>query len=139
MRVARDGISRTVFVFRKFVVKVPKLRYGWYYFIVGLCSNIEEYRTWVATKSPLLCPIRWMSWGGWFLVMERADVQKHIDEIRNLPGPTPDPESDLRSRYKVWADAGFGGDDKCDNYGYLGDRLVKVDYPNFSSRSVGVV
>jgi len=80
-------------------------------------------------KVYLLCPVKWCSWGGWILIMERADVEKHYEEIYNSsPIGNIDPCEEVKQRYKKWIDAGFGGDDKCDNYGYLSDRLVKVDY-----------
>lgn len=75
-----------------------------------------------------------MSWGGWFLVMKRADVSRHKEEVRREIS-----EGKAARCYASWINAGFGGDDKPDNYGYLGDQLVKIDYPNFSSRSIADV
>lgn len=120
MKIARSGISRTVIVFRDFVIKVPKLKYGWYYFLLGLTSNIEEYKTWKIKQHDLLCPVRYMSWGGWFLVMERATVCEDNEKLD----------------YQPFINAGLGGDNKPDNYGYYNGRLVKIDYPNFTSKSI---
>lgn len=50
--------------------------------------------------------------------MKKADMKKHEDEVR----------SGRKFCYAAFVNAGFQGDDKCDNYGYLGDRLVKIDY-----------
>ncbi len=140
MRIVTTGITRTVFIFKNFVIKVPKIRYGWYYFLLGLCGNIEEKKTWEAIKdnpdyNKLLCPIKWASKSGLIVIMEKADVEGWDREV----GSKFDQTDDWYLRkvlngmlYKKWIDAGFGGDDKSDNYGYYKGRLVKVDYPNFS-------
>lgn len=120
MKIATNGICRTVFVFKKIAIKIPKFRYGWYYFLLGLTSNIEEIKAWKHTKSELLCPIKWSSWGGWIVVMQKAEICHEMDFID----------------YSIWRKAGFGGDNKPDNYGYLGTQIVKVDYSNFSSKSI---
>lgn len=54
--------------------------------------------------------------------MKRVDVGRHFMEMYGTD------TQEVELRYKEWVDAGFGGDDKCGNYGYLGDRLVKIDY-----------
>ena len=140
MKINNQGISRTVFIFKNFVIKVPKIRYGWYYFIVGLCSNIEENRCWKALilnpeMRELLAPVKWCSWGGWMLIMQKANVTKHITELNGKE----DGENYREFRqqyYKDWINAGLGGDDKPDNYGYINNKLVKVDYPNFTDKSI---
>lgn len=138
MRINRTGISRIVIEMDDVVIKVPNFTYSWYHFLWGLCSNIEENNIWKWNsgkyekgKSHLLCPVKWCSWGGWILVMKKADVDRHYREVCNSPrneGISSDEE--VKLRYKDWIEVGFGGDDKCDNYGYIDDRLVKVDYPN---------
>lgn len=119
-----QGCTRFVFVFSRFVVKVPNPRYSWRNFIQGLLANMGERDTYrwnsgdyESGNSHLLCPVLWASWGGWVLVMQRANPCQFTDENGN--------EID----YSKWIVAGFGGDDKPDNYGTLPDgRLVKLDY-----------
>lgn len=138
MRICLHGVTRIVFIFRGFVIKIPNFTYSWDHFLKGLVSNIREKNTWNYNgyseerrllREELLCPVLWCSWGGWILVMRKADVDRHYTEVYNAAYyGNIDPEKEVALRYKKWIDAGFGGDDKCDNYGYLGDRLVKIDY-----------
>ena len=119
MRVNSEGITRLVIIFKTVVVKIPRLRWSnniWYSFLKGICANIEEHRTWEATKSELLCPVVWCSWGGWILIMKKADVDKWIKE-----------SEDINWSYAAHINAGFG-DDKSSNYGYYKNKLVKIDY-----------
>lgn len=134
------GVTRHVFLVGSYAVKFPRVTYGWRAFLRGLLANIDEKRLWDAQdyedsrrqlRDKLLCPIVWASWGGWILIMRRADVRRHVQEIYNSADiGDMDPAEEVSLRYKVWIDAGFGGDDKCDNYGYLEGRLVKIDYSN---------
>jgi hypothetical protein len=126
----KRGATRIVFIFRKFVIKVPNFTYSYRNFIRGILSNIDEDRTWRWNsgkyengKSHLLCPVIFSLWGGWLLIMARADVLKWSGDVRALPHT--DNPNDV---YKEWIEAGLGGDDKADNYGYYKGRLVKVDY-----------
>lgn len=136
MKIIRRGSSRIVFILKNSVVKIPNFTYSWYLFICGVCANLEENNCWKWNSgkydkgtSHLLCPVKWCSWGGWILIMKKANVQKHVNEIyASAPLGDIDPEDEVKLRYKQWIDAGFGGDDKCDNYGYLENRLVKIDY-----------
>lgn len=125
------GVTRKVFVFKRFVIKIPNYHYSWYHFIQGLMGNIDEANLWkwssIHNTSHLLCPVLWSSWGGWIIIMKRADVERHEQEVRDEPDCEDYLESN-RLRYKKWIDAGYGGDDKCDNYGYIENRLVKIDY-----------
>lgn len=119
MIINRVGTTRIVFIFKNVVVKVPNFCDGWLNFLTGLVANINENQTWKwnsgdyeSGKSYLLCPVKWCSWGGWFLVMQRAtpcEIGEKIDYIE-------------------WMKAGFGGDDKPDNYGWYNYRIVKIDY-----------
>lgn len=73
----------------------------------------------------------WASWGGWILIMKKADMERYNREVRAMPA-LPDNwherKAEQQQIYQKWIDAGLGGDDKADNYGYYQDRLVKVDY-----------
>lgn len=141
MKVNRTGITRIVFVFKNVVVKIPNFSYSWRHFLQGLIANINENRAWKwnsgkyeTGQSHLLCPVIWCSWGGWILIMAKADMSKWEKEVMAMPPiENTDCEKIKESNnqlYKQWIDFGFGGDDKCDNYGYYQNKLVKVDYGN---------
>ena len=137
MKIAK-GAPRIVFVFKNVVIKIPTICYSWDAFLNGLLANIRESRCWSCNsgqsdkgKSHLLCPVKWSSWGGWILVMQRANMELWEQAVKEYY-PVPD-DCHERAKYQeklyiTWIEAGFGGDDKQDNYGYLCGKLVKVDY-----------
>lgn len=128
MHINNKGVTRTVFCFKNFVVKVPCIHKGWCNFLRGLVGNINEGQTWRWNSgafekgtSHLLCPVLLTSWGGWFLVMKRAKTLTN-NEWELL--------SDVDcSEHKKH----FGGDDSVRNYGYLDSRLVKIDYADLDA------
>jgi len=140
MVINSTGITRIVFVFKTFVVKVPNWHYSWHHFLKGILANIQENHAWKynsgnleSGKSHLLCPVKWCSWGGWILIMERADMKRWENEVRSMPSFKNNTDlfaikAENARLYSKWVEAGFGGDDKVDNYGYYKDRLVKIDY-----------
>lgn len=137
------GCTRIVLLTKKYAIKFPNFTYSWYHFLKGLLANVSENETWKYTKyrelepyahlaspfgkyesySDLLCPVKWCSWGGWILVMEKADCLRHENEIRQMASdekPLP--------MYVNWINNGYDGDIKPDNFGYYKNRLVKIDY-----------
>jgi len=113
------GVTRIVFVFKSFVVKIPRPGI-WSHFLKGLIGNIHEAQTWKwnsgkyeSGKSYLLCPVVWAAWGGWILIMKRAEILTEDQFSKENIEP-----------HMIW----FDGDDKSNNYGYYKGRLVKVDY-----------
>ena len=130
MKINQTGITRIVIELRNVVIKIPRFTYSWEHFLKGLIANISENKTWEYNsgkyeegKSYLLCPVVWCSYGGWLLVMKKADMKRHEDEVRAWIDNGQEP-----MWYVAWKNAGFGGDDKCDNFGYYENRLVKIDY-----------
>lgn len=122
MRIDRKGCTRLVFIFKNIVIKVPNFTCQWNLFLRGLLANMQEDQTWrwnsgvnEGGNSHLLCPVIWCSWGGWILVMKKA-------EVFDMDAP-----HDIID-YQIWRTAGFGGDDKPCNYGMLEGRVVKIDY-----------
>lgn len=112
MKINRNGITRIVIELERIVIKIPNFLYQWDHFLVGLLSNIREYRTWNYSENKhLLCPVIWCSWGGWILIMQKAEGVSW-GEI-NL---------------RIFTEAGLDGDDKEDNYGLINGRVVKIDY-----------
>lgn len=79
----------------------------------------DTYRFNSPHKQEMLAAVKWASWGGWIIIMDRADTSRHAKEAANTPAD---------ELYQEWIKAGLGGDDKHTNYGYRGDRLVKIDY-----------
>lgn len=132
MKINRRGVTRIVLEFKRFVIKVPNFTYSWLHFLKGMIANINEKQAWKYSKithtSHLLAPV--ICGGSFFLVMKRADVKRHRDEIQALEQLAEElsPLDEVEERYKEWKEAGYGGDDKCDNYGYIHDKLVKIDY-----------
>lgn len=106
-------------MFETIVIKLPNFTVSWNKFLRGLVCNMEEFKTWSynsgayeSGKSHLLCPVIWASWGGWILIMKRADPVDEMDE-----------SVDIRDHKKH-----FRGDDVVSNYGWLEGKLVKIDY-----------
>jgi hypothetical protein len=117
----KTGITRIVFVLETRVVKIPNFFYSWQSFLRGILANISEGQTWrwnsgkyERGKSHLLCPVILTSWGGWILIMRKAETAIFYEDGR---------EFDFSKHI-----AEFPGDDKPSNYGFLEGRLVKIDY-----------
>ena len=115
-----QGATRIVFVFKKIVIKIPNFTYNWMCFLNGLIANMRENETWKWNSgkyeqgfSEYLCPVDWCSWGGWFLMMKRAEPLGWEDEDKY---------------YITDHIEHFPGDDKITNYGLLNGKVVKFDY-----------
>ena len=117
--IVRRGITRTVWLTRRYAVKFPSLRpYGngltglLWSICRGILANQAEHTWWTNSHDPALCPVL-RSWlGGIVQVYPRCEPLAD-----DYDGPLPEPEhlGDLR-------------DNKPDNFGWLDGRLVRVDY-----------
>jgi hypothetical protein len=122
MKINRRGTTRIVLEFKKVVVKIPDFTYQWSSFLKGIIANIEENEIWKYSslfetdKSHLLCPVKWCSFGGWILVMEKAE-QLNYSESKKY-------NFEEHLRY-------FKGDDSHQNYGILNGKLVKLIMQNW--------
>lgn len=123
MKINTIGTTRIVIVLKNIVVKIPNFTFCWTNFVQGILANINENETWKynsgqyeSGKSHLLCPVKWCSWGGWILIMEKVDELITEDNCHSWDC----------SKHKEC----FGGDDTISNYGVLQGRLVKIDYAN---------
>lgn len=129
MKIDRIGITRIVLIFNTFVIKLPKLKNGWNMFLRSLLCNIEEGKAWNNAKyngcgrEQLLCPVIYYSKSGLILIMKKADVNRHLIEMKGKDQYKLD-------YYKKFKDAHYGDDLKPHNFGYYEDRLVKIDYGN---------
>jgi len=127
MRINRTGATRLVIELNRLVIKLPNFTRSWGDFLLGLIANMREGTTWrynnlyeqLQSDSNLLCPVLFTSWGGWFLIMKRADSVLTYDEFWALD------ENEFKEHLRL-----FGGDDTGPNYGRLDGRLVKIDYGN---------
>lgn len=111
MKIIR-GTTRIVFVGKKYVYKIPT-PFSWKSFLLGLLGNMDE-RLW-SGYSEKLCPVVFSLWGGWFAVMKRTE-------------PLVPSEYDYRLFEKEFA--GLPLDNKIENFGKLGERIVLIDYTN---------
>lgn len=128
------GTTRIVILIASIAIKMPDFtrifhRKGWFFFLKGILQNEEERKTWQLARYTdiynnqyhLLCPVKWCSWGGWILIMERAEPiysdqwKEWIDKYGEI-------------MFFPWKDIGLDRDCTKSNFGILEDRLVKVDY-----------
>ena len=122
-----SGRDRQVFVFKDFVIKLPRTE-SWLSFVRGLCSNLKEIET-VRSYSGLfpeqVMEIKWSGLFGIILVAKRYQEVKNTTvhrrrffyHLRRLHG------MDLYKWNFIWED-----DVKVFNYGWdKYGRLVKLD------------
>lgn len=123
MKIIRTGVSRTVVLVARWAVKVPSLRggtggyRGWltgmmWSFTRGIQANISEAEWWRNDHDDGLCPVLW-SLLGLVNVYPRCDA---VDEN------TRDIDYDKIARFLPATDK------KVSNLGWLGPRLMWVDY-----------
>ena len=68
------GATRLVFVFKHFVIKIPRLNYGHTNFLHGCLSNWKErefyknFKNIPTTHKDLIIPTFWCSWFGLFQI-----------------------------------------------------------------------
>lgn len=119
MRLITKGVTRLVILTQDYAIKIPKPRI-WNHFLRGLLANMEERLIWeianisdsvLADCKEHLCPVVWCSWGGWILVMKRAEDLE------------PDEAFEPIERLKTLC-----GDHKPANYGKIDGKLVMLDY-----------
>lgn len=126
-----SGGTRMVFMFKSFVIKIPRIDFGWEIFLSGWLANVAERNKWKMIQKrtpyydiwrPFLCPILFSSPLGIFVFMKRAD--KYLTEtelkewkLKNLP--------EGEEEYQYWFD-----DLHRRNVMWLKDRVVVVDYAN---------
>ena len=110
MRLHR-GITRTVWLIGPWAFKFPSMRYAGTFFIKGCLANLEEAWHWndLKDKREVMAPVRWCSWFGLFLVMDRAE------QIGDGPWHWP-------------VNVHGQMDSKPENLGIIKGRIVWVDY-----------
>jgi hypothetical protein len=116
--IVRQGCTRIVFVFSKFVIKIPNFIYEHQHFLQGCYANWSER---ICTKTFFkdkdgefynkIAPTKFCLFFGLLSVQVRAiELNRHLteEEIEYFK----DQMSDI----------------KMQNFGYLGDKLVCIDY-----------
>ena len=111
------GATRLVFVFRHFVIKIPRLNYGHTNFLHGCLSNWKEREFYKNFKNiptihkDLIIPTLWCSWFGLFQIQRRAEVLS-----RELT------KQEIRKFKKVCTDI------KKENFGVYEGKIICIDY-----------
>jgi hypothetical protein len=119
-----DGASRRVYLIGNFAIKTPLPgREG-----SGRAANLSEAQIWATEKRDRLCPVLFCDPTGDLLVMPRARMVTREEfegfDISTLLGPyAPGTKADVEY--------------KAASFGYLGERLVVVDYAEPPSLSDG--
>lgn len=107
-------------MFRKFVIKIPKFK-QYNLFLSGVLANVREYKHSKLNKVDFAI-VYWHSPLYFISVMERAEILSNGCDWLEF-------QEFIENKYKdnVWYDV-IINDMKPNNFGYIGDRLVKVDY-----------
>lgn len=114
----RKGATRQVFLTKKYAIKIPSF-YNWQSFLNGILCNISEIE-FSTLKDLYFCPVVWKSWLGLVVVMPRCREPNQKFFRMELE----------HTRSKLNFEEFYFSDCKINNYGYLGHRLVKIDYGN---------
>lgn len=112
----KDGITREVFLTKRYAIKIPKLLYGWEKFLHGLLSNIRERRL-ARAGYPELCPMVFSIPGGWMVVMRRATPLSDMDWLKFNA-----------LEFCETADYVVPAELKPDSFGWVDGRIVAIDY-----------
>lgn len=122
MQLVLTGVTRMVFLTRRYAIKVPRIDYGWFMFLTGLLSNIAEVSFSVLAEEFHLCPCVWHIPGGWLNVQPRCRPLSD-QEWAELNDPPEHEYSD-----KKWY--GMSCDFQRANFGVLNNEIVLLDYGN---------
>lgn len=114
----KQGITREVFLFRDYAIKVPKLIYGWQKFLCGLLANMQE-EMFGRCGWPEVCPVLFAIPGGWLIVMRRCRP------LTDEEWAGFDAEAFVNGEnYMIPAET------KRDSFGVLDGKIVALDYGN---------
>lgn len=120
MRTAK-GVTRSVLLIRGYALKFPRCS-SFKSFVQGLLANMDESLWKNSPDDWNLCPLVYSNRYGLLNIMVRCRPVRHRGlfrvEAARLIALTP--------LSKEW----FASDLKPNNFGYLGSKLVKLDYAN---------
>lgn len=112
----KHGVTREVFLTKRFAIKTPKLTKGWKLFLHGLLANIQE-KEFSEARWPELCPVVFAVWGGWLIAMPRARLLTDAEW-----------KSFRFSTFTKKPDYLIPVENKRDSFGILNGRIVALDY-----------
>ncbi len=113
------GATRRVFIFKKFVIKIPNIQ-QYNLFLHGILANLQE-NLFSGIHSDLANVI-WCDKLGLILIMEKAKILNNEDwDIVDIL--IKKYEDDEMKEFLL-------SDFKPSNWGYINNKLVKVDYGN---------
>ena len=129
------GSSRLVVIFKNFVIKIPKF---WRIsrFALGVVENLTE-RYWYCADNTVktmdinkypLAPILYASSNGLIMVMQRADVVTEKSYKDMIPFDQARFVRDMEQLESWVKGFDFRHDLRMGNVGYIGSKLVMVDY-----------
>ena len=129
------GSSRLVVIFKNFVIKIPKF---WRIsrFALGVVENLTE-RYWYCADNTVktmdinkypLAPILYASSNGLIMVMQRADVVTEKSYKDMIPLDQARFVRDMEQLESWVKGFDFRHDLRMGNVGYIGSKLVMVDY-----------
>lgn len=102
-----EGLNRLVILTPRHAIKVPSLR-CWRDFLFGLLNNMTEAED--CDREPFYCPVLWSAPLGLAIVMPRVRVLTEAE----FPSVTLPRGGCVEHKPSSW--------------GWLGDRLVAIDY-----------
>ena len=116
----KRGATRCVFVFKRWVIKIPRLR-SWRNFLQGLLANQQETLFWrdlgIYQYLGRFCPVLFSIWGGFMVIMPYARPLTNREwhkldykEFINQP------------------DFQIPVEDKYSSFGVYEERVVAIDY-----------
>lgn len=114
----KQGITREVFLYRDYAIKIPKLIYGWQKFLCGLLANMQE-TMFGRCGWPEVCPVLFAIPGGWLIVMRRC-----------RPLTDEEWEGFDAEAFVNGQDYMIPAETKRDSFGVLDGKIVALDYGN---------
>jgi hypothetical protein len=120
MKISRQGCTRTVFVLKNKVIKIPTFK-SFELFLCGLLSNLREGWRYEHFARNDLAKVFYYNRFGLFLIMERIEVCDN-DEAHEL-------YEKIHELYQYDKEKEFMLDDlKPSNWGRKDGKLIKIDY-----------
>ena len=111
------GATRTVILVGSIVIKIPRMC-SWKLFLHGLLANMQESQ-FSKTGWQELCPVLFSIWGGFCLIMQRAEPLTDFQWSRFSPEHWVKKED-----YTVPVEL------KQSSFGMLKGKIVAIDYGN---------
>jgi hypothetical protein len=105
----KSGTTRIVFVFQKFVIKIPNFQNGWKYILTGLIANLNENLWSSFNYITCIARVKYCFPGGFLLIMEKAsnvgEIQVNFEDFKEIPL-----------------------DKNLQNFGIINNKIVCIDY-----------